>query len=468
MFSKRTMLGVLSLVVVLTLLGVGCKPPTPAPTPTPAPPEVTEVTIVAWTIGPDEPSYYRRDNLIDAAEKLNKKLEEEGSPYRVKVEATFETGAWGDYKSKFMMAAEAKEAPDIILSGHEDVAPWSDAGFIIALDDYIAEYKDVYDDIIPALWPACKYKGKTWAIPQDTEARPMYHSKTLLKKLGWSDDEIAALPEKVKKGEFTLYDMLEVAKEAQDKGVVEPGYGYWTRPRKGGDFYAVYFAFGGQMQDPETGKLVLVKDAFLKHLKFHYDTVFTYKTTPEGFIGTEWKDWHTTVSAADKVLFWNGGTWHWAEWTIKYLDGNEQHLWDNVGFTLFPAGEPGLKPIELSHPLVYMVTADSKYPELAFRVITEATCPELNTRHSVESGHLAILKSQLEYPEYKKAKFLSEAGYMVEYAVYQPNHAKFGPYDTILWTALSAVMAGEVKPEEALDIVVEDLKKELGDEVIIK
>jgi len=349
MFSKRTMLGVLSLVVVLTLLGVGCKPPTPAPTPTPAPPKVTEVTIVAWTIGPDEPSYYRRDNLIDAAEKLNKKLEEEGSPYRVKVEATFETGAWGDYKSKFMMAAEAKEAPDIILSGHEDVAPWSDAGFIIALDDYIAEYKDVYDDIIPALWPACKYKGKTWAIPQDTEARPMYHSKTLLKKLGWSDDEIAALPEKVKKGEFTLYDMLEVAKEAQDKGVVEPGYGYWTRPRKGGDFYAVYFAFGGQMQDPETGKLVLVKDAFLKHLKFHYDTVFTYKTTPEGFIGTEWKDWHTTVSAADKVLFWNGGTWHWAEWTIKYLDGNEQHLWDNVGFTLFPAGEPGLPPVELSH-----------------------------------------------------------------------------------------------------------------------
>ena len=467
MFSKRAVLGVLSLIVVLALLGVGCKPATPAPTPTKAPAKVTEVKLVAWTIGPDEPSYYRCDNLIDAAERLNKKLEEEGSPYRVKLEATFDTGEWGDYKSKFMMAAKAHKAPDIILSGHEDVAPWSEAGFIIALDDYIAKYKDVYDDIIPALWPACTFKGKRWAIPQDTEARPMYFSKPLLKKLGWSDDDIAALPDKVKKGEFTLYDLLEVAKEAQDKGVVEAGHGYWTRPKKGGDFYAVYFAFGGEMQDPKTGKLVLVKDAFLKHLKFHYDTVFTYKTTPEGFIGTDWSIWHKTVSAGTNILFWNGGTWHWAEWQKKHGVTEDQE-WANIGFTLFPAGEAGKSPVELSHPLVYMVSADSKHPELAFRIITEATSPDLNTRHATNSGHLAILKSQIEYPDYKANKFLHDVAYMVDYAKFQPNHPDFGTYDTILWTALSAVMAGESTPEDALDAVVKDLKDELGDKVIIK
>ena len=485
--SKRTAL-VIVLVLVLAMVA-SCAPPTPVVVEKevvvekpvvetvevvkevvvekPAAPK--EIKLVAWTIGPDEPSYYRRDNLITAAERLNADLALGESPVTIKLEATFDTGSWGDYKTKFMMAAEAKEAPDIILSGHEDLAPWSDAGFIIPLDDYIEQYWEAtYHDIIPGLWPACTYKGIRWAIPQDTEARPMYFSKPLLKKLGWSDADIEALPGKVEAGEFTLYDLLEVAKEAQDKGVVEPGHGYWTRPKKGGDFYAVYFAFGGQMQDPDTGKLVLVKDAFLKHLKFHYDTVFTYKTTPEGFIGTDWKIWHETVSAADKVLFWNGGTWHWAEWTIKYLDGNEQYLWDNVGFALFPAGEPGLPPVELSHPLVYMVTADSKHPDLAFRILTEATTPELNSRHAVESAHLAILLSQFNHPKYAEAKFLQEAAYMVKYARFQPNHPRFGEYDTILWTALSAVMAGEVKPDEALDIVVEDLKAQLGDEVIIK
>jgi inositol-phosphate transport system substrate-binding protein len=433
---------------------------------TPAP---KVVKLVAWTIGPDEPSYYRRDNLLTAVERLNADFALAGAPLKIELEATFDTGKWGDYKSKFMMAAEAKEAPDIILSGHEDVAAWSDAGFIIPLDDYIKKYwESTYQDIIPGLWPACTYKGVKWAIPQDTEARPMYFSKPLLRKLGWSDAEIADLPRKVRAGEFTLYDLLEVAKEAQDKGVVEPGYGYWTRPKKGGDFYAVYFAFGGQMQDPETGKLVLVKDAFLKHLKFHYDTVFTYKTTPEGFIGTDWKVWHETVSAADKVLFWNGGTWHWAEWTIKYLEGREEHLWANVGFSLFPAGEPGLPPVELSHPLVYMISADCKEPELAFRILTEATTADLNSRHSVESAHLAILLSQPGHPKYAEAPFLKETAYMVEYAVFQPNHPRFGEYDTILWTALSAVMAGEATPEDALKITIDDLKATLGDEVIIK
>jgi len=438
------------------------------PTPTEVPPEVTEVKLVAWTIGPYESSYYRRDNLIDATERLNTRLEEEGSPYRVKLDATFDTGSWGDYKTKFMMAAEAHKAPDIILSGHEDASPWSDAGFIIPLDDYIEKYWDaIYQDVIPVLWSACMYKGVKWAIPQDTDARLMYFSKRLLKEMDWSDEEIEDLPEGIRAGEFTLYDMLEVAKAAQDAGLVEPGYGYWTRPRDGPDFYTVYFGFGGEMQDPTTGKLVLDKDAFLKHLKFHHDTVFTYKTTPEGFIGTDWSVWHETVSAADKVLFWNGGTWQWAEWTTRYLGGNEQHLWDNVGFALFPASEPGLLPVEPSHPMVYMISAYCEYPELAFRILTEATSADLNSRHSVESGQLAILQSQLEHPKYQEARFLNEASYMVNYAVYLPNHALFGHYASILWNAVLAVMTGEVTSEEALEIVVGDLQAELGDEVII-
>jgi len=431
------------------------------------PPE--EITLVAWTIGPDEPSFYRRDNLIAAAERLNADLKAAGSNVTVKLEATFDTGDWGDYKQKFVLAAEAGEAPDIILSGHEDVAPWSDAGYIIPLDDYIEQYwESTYQDIIPALWPSVTYKGTRWAVPQDTEARPMYFSKKLLAEMGWSEDEINALPERIKSGEFTLYDMLELAKQAQDQGVVEKGYGYWHRPKKGGDFYHIYFAFGGEMQDPDTGKLVVVKDALLKHFKFHYDTVFTYETTPKDFIGTDWKVWHETVSSAEKALFWNGGTWHWAEWTQKYLDGNEQYLWDNVGFALIPAGEPGLQPTTLSHPLVYMVSSNSKHPDLAFRIITLATTADLNSRHAVNSGHLAILLSQFNHPAYKANKFLQETAYMVEYTNFQPNHPDYGVYDNIIWTALSAVEAGDVTPEEAVDIVIEEMQAELGDKVIIK
>ncbi|HIC88018.1 MAG TPA: extracellular solute-binding protein [Anaerolineae bacterium] len=456
---------------------------TACPAPTAAPPAVEkateaptvakgpeEVTIVAWTIGPDDPSFYRAKNLEAAAERLNKKLEAEGANVRVKVEATFDTTSWGDYKKRVLLAFEGKKAPDIVLSGHEDIAPWADAGYILSLDDYIAKYPDTYNDIFETLWGAVTFRGKRWAIPQDTEARPMYFNKTRLKELGWSDEEVDALPEKIKNGEFTLYDMLEVAKEAQDKGVVQPGYGYWHRPKKGSDFYHFYYNCGGTLQDPESGKLVLDKKAAQCVYQFFWDATQEYKVTKTDLIGTEWKIIHETV-AGGKALFFNGGTWNWAEWRDKYLPGEadpEAYLWENIGFALIPAMKKGGKPNTLSHPLVYMVTAQSKHPDLAFRIITEATAPDLNALHAVQSGHLAILKSELQDPKYAEDKFAQAAAYMLEYTTFLPNNPDFGTLDEIYFGGISAVESGQWTPEEAVENVVADVQVELGDKVIIK
>ena len=88
------------------------------------------------------------------------------------------------------------------------------------------------------------------------------------------------------------------------------------------------------------------------------DAVKTHKITPENFMGTEGKIWHETVTAG-KVLFANAGTWTWADW-IKTYKVPEQQQWDNVGYMLIPAAQKGGKPVTLSHPLVYMVTAAAR------------------------------------------------------------------------------------------------------------
>src|SRR2546430_976624 len=84
---------------------------------------VTEGTVklTAWTMGPDAPSYYRRDNLISAAETLNKKLA--GKP-TVEIDATFESGGQGgDYIQKVTLAARAKPPPELLLPGPQKLAP---------------------------------------------------------------------------------------------------------------------------------------------------------------------------------------------------------------------------------------------------------------------------------------------------------------------------------------------------------
>ncbi len=424
------------------------------------------VKLVAWTIGPDAPSFYRKDNLVSAVATLNQELEKENPKTTIELDATFESGgAWGDYLQKFQLAAEAKQGPDIVLAGHENFAPWVGPGYVIALDDLLKKHEAKFKDVIPTLWDAMKLRGKTYAVPQDTEARPMYYRKDLLAKMGWSKDRIDGLPEAVKKGDFAMSDLLATAKEAVDKGVVEAGKGWYPRPTKGHDHYMFYYQNGGEMQDKASGKLVVVPAALEKHYGVYATAVQTKVTSPT-HIGSDFKIWHETVTAG-KVLFYNAGTWTWKEWSTTYKVP-ENDLWDKVGFTLIPAAQKGAKPTTLSHPLAYMVTSNGKTPELALRLIAHATTPELNSRHSVESAHLAILKTQQDDPTYKKDKFLLATGYMSDFTTFIPNHPKYGAYDEVLFRFLSGVATGQLTPKAATDQAVAELKNQLRDELITK
>ena len=50
--------------------------------------------------------------------------------------------------------------------------------------------------------------------------------------------------------------MIRLAQEAVESGVVPRGRGYWPRPTRGSDHLQKYYAFGGRIVDPETGRLV--------------------------------------------------------------------------------------------------------------------------------------------------------------------------------------------------------------------
>jgi len=410
---------------------------------------------------------WRGLNFLVAEKDLNADLEAIGDPRRVKVEIIQDNLGFGELVTEFVLGYGVGEAPDIWLTGHEFIGAQAEAGRIIPLDGIIEEFP-IYNLVFDTLWDCTEYKGEIWGVPQDAEARPLYWNKTLLKKLGWSDEEIAALPVKIEKGEFTLYDMLEIAKQTVDKGVVEPGNGFWTRPSNGPDFTAFYYAFGGETIDPATGKLVFDKTAGLKYYKFFDDAVQKYGSM--GCLGLGWSDaWHPGVSGG-KVLFWIGGTWQWAEWAEVFLKdlGGEDYMWENFGFGLIPAAEKGGKPNSLTHPLAYLVSSQCKYPDLAVALIAKVTNYGPNTRHAIASTHLGILKGQTEYKFYKGSRLLSEALYMLDYTTFLPNSPDWGPYSTVTYEALAAVISGDFTPEEAVDFVVEGLNRELGDKVIIK
>ncbi len=433
-----------------------------------------EMEISVWTrIGGNALEHWRSDVAFDAAIALNEELKAEGSNITVVIESVKDEGGWSDFKKKFAMAAEDGQGPDIVCSGHEDIPIYANAGYIIPIAGSVSEAKALspeFDDVIESLWNCTQWRGDVWAVPQDTEARPMFFSKTKLKELGWSDAKVEALPDEIAKGNFTLTDLIETAQEAVAAGVVEPGYGYWHRPRKGGDYIQYYVSHGGIIYDEEKDKLVIVKDALEKWYAFQRKLVET-KITPDKYIGIEWKIWHDVVGN-NKALFWNGGIWQWSDWATNYTEGGESVLKANTGYALQPAAEKGGKAGTLSHPLVYMITDEEASGngrrDIVLRLLQKMTTTELNTRHAVDSTHIAILESQKDYPAYQKSEFLADVTYMLDQNYYQPNHIMYGLWFDIVWDGMLASEQGEKTPADAAEGVVKLLQMELGDSLIVK
>ena len=430
------------------------------------------VTINVWTREGDT-NHWRADLATEAAEDLNAQLIAEGSDITVVAEPYIDGGDWGGFKKKYALSADSGKAPLIVISGHEDIATWGAAGYIESLASSVDEIKassEQFADVKANLWESASSKGQIWGIPQDTEARPMYFNKTLLKQMGWSEKEVEALPSKMADGSFTLYDMLHTAAEAVEKGIVEPGYGYWHRPKKGGDFLQFYVAFGGEYYDAASDKLVINKEALIKCYQFQRDCV-EMDVTPSSYIGTEWNIWHDVVSN-NKALFFNGGTWMWADWAKNYVEGGEATLFKNIGYGYEPSGIRNVKGITLSHPLVYLISTEeasgSSNQDLAERLISLMTTTERNTRHAVESGHLGILDSQDSYAPYLASKFLSSTGYLLDNNIFQPNHPMYGIWYDSFWDNLVSAEQGEKTPQKAAEDAIKVMKLELEDQIIIK
>lgn len=424
------------------------------------------ITIKAWTIGPDAPSITRFTNLQAAAERLNADLRREGAAYQIKVDGSFDTTNWDQFLRRVLLAFQSSDAPDIVQASAALSTTWAAAGFLAPVDQYLPKYAQ-FADIVPALWTSVKYGGKTWGIPQDTEARPLYFNKVLLKKLGWTDQQIADLPKRIATGAFTWDDVMATAKDARQKNVIEAGKGYYHRPFNGPDFMLWYRSFGGRDFDAQSGKLVFSKAAALRYyrwLRAGTDAGIVEKDR----INSDWNRFHQPITDGDgKVLFWSGGTWNWAEWTQQWVGskGGEAWLFAHFGYAPHPAYAKGGKVLTLSNPQAYMITAASKNKDLAVRLLAATMVPDLDAKHAIGSGHLPVLRRTAALVS---DRFLKEVSYLLNYTTFQPAQPDLPKWQDTFFRGVSAVESGSATPEQAVDVVAGEMQRILGNQVIVE
>jgi len=431
-----------------------------------APAMAEDVTITVWAGGSNDADAYRIHAIEIAADMLEREAAIEGRELNITVEGKRDFGGWEEFKQGVTLAAEAGTAPNIVVTSHLDIAPWSQAGYIVPAEDYLDFDAWPLNDLYPNLLEIAAYNDVQWGLPQDAESRPFFFWKDTMRGIGYSDEDIAALPEKVAAGEYTLQNVLEDAKKAVDAGLVEEGYGFYPRPSNGPDWGQFYQSFGGVLQDPETGKLLLDKAAMEGFYQFFADAVDA-GITRKNHLGTDWGQWYTEV-ANGKAATWHGGTWHYARYTGK--EGNED-FFGTIEFSLIPAGDEGGRPNTITHPLVYLITdqENDDHEEIAAQLVKIASEPRLNSLHAIKSAHLGIGKQQSNIELYANDRWATEATErLLVSANAQPNNLDYGAYSEAMFKGLEAAWTGVKTPAEAVAELEAELTAKLGDNLIVQ
>ena len=426
-------------------------------------PKSGTIVIRAWC-GGAPPEYYRAKNLERAAEVLNTVLKALGTNLTIVVKARFEHIPKQAAKSKLMAAWQAKQAPDIVIDYGYSPIELIKMGWALPLDDYYKEFSFLFADVPPQVWKLT-YKNHLWIIPQDLAMHVFYVRIDVLKKMGWSDDRIRKFLQDINEGKVTFQDIINVAVEAMKKGLVK--YGIYHRKGAGGSLWIPYYSLGGRFYNPETGNLMLSKSKLLTYFTLFYNMTQVYKVMPQTMITTDWRKIHMDF-VNGRVLFWMGGSWHWGEWQrVPYHEklGKVSESWEreHIGFALYPATVAGAQPGAFVGVHGYMILKQSKYPALAFLIATLATLPAFEVDHDLTAGKLPVHVGTAGVSKFKeKGKFLYELSKLVgkTWPEWRPNPYAPKLYE-ILVEALTKVEMGQLKPADAVKLVIQRAQAEI-------
>ncbi|MFQ5854783.1 MAG: ABC transporter substrate-binding protein [Anaerolineae bacterium] len=469
-------------ILVMLALTLGCAV-TPAPAAkvvketvvvekvvTPAVPEV--IKIRAWTIGPGPVPVTRATNLEAGASKLN----ELGLiPQKVVVEPLFSELKWGPFSEKFFTSCRAQAGPHIVTL--KDIPQLATGGFIVPLDEHVEKYWNLgYDDMYASLWEAVTYTPQEgpyageehiWGVPQDATPNGIWYRKDVLRELGYSDDDIAAMLPATAEG-VTLDDVKKLAQEAREAGLVE--WGILHRPSPGDTVYIYMKIFGGRVFDAQANQLVLTKSAALQVFQWFRGLVDegTLSSTPPA-----WGVIHKAFVDGDALFTFASHVGTPSEWMAKY-GLTVESFQNDLGFMLFPPAVSAAKPLGTLGPLAYLVTQgcvkpEDEQPEAAAAVLLMTVSPDLVVEHTVKTMRPPIRTAAASHPDllgYEFAAYMRNAAAMLEFAEDVPKHPAWGKYKADVFEVLKGVEAGILTPGDGVSELEALLKADIPDIII--
>jgi len=443
-----------------------------APRPATGPTHVTTVTV--WADARVRTCWLTYMAVAAAPLVTNHAIQVEATPLVME-----DTTAWQLMRE----AAAHGRAPDIV---HIDVNALNDfmrAGYLIPLDSCIASHPE-FTNIRPDVWRPAIFSGHVWGVPTEADVTALYFNKVALRKLGWSEARIEALPQHIQDGEWTFDDLRATAGEAIAKHIIAPGFGIWPIRAKDAQLYTLYLMGGGRAYDPVAGKPVINQRRLAEAIGLRR-AMFRERLTAPFFEGVIGPVWNRNVARRDafiggRVLFFLDDATEWGNLLAKLPGASATRFLDELmGVALIPIAKQGQAARAgsfVSFNWFYALTSDTAssgrhHQAEACALLAKMTLPVLNDLHTSVNGSASVMTARS--PSVPAARHGYDMGAMIDHAWPMPVQP---PITGQTWAAYSGAFLETADHSEAdtdsdsvlAGRMVDKLRQSLGDEVIVE
>ena len=236
-----------------------------------------------------------------------------------------------------------------------------------------------------------------------------FYNKDMLRKIGKDDAFIEGLPAQVEKGEFTMADLSNLAKEVVDKGAAQ--IGIMHRPERRARLPDGCSRASARNSSTEDRPAAAAEGGDQARRSNGSPGTPQNGVTPQNNTAMSWDEIQGAFKT-EKAFIYHQGVWAVKEWMLGDAKGA---TWPtDAGWLLQqdrldpragggqgrPAHEP-LPPDRLRRESEVARTPSSRRMLVAY-----ATLPYYNTQHAVTTAHTAILNGQASMPDYEDAWYL--------------------------------------------------------------
>lgn len=393
--------------------------------------------------------YQKTDGFValdDLMKKVKADFEEEYPDITVELEPI--VADEGDYATKLALMQQSPDtAPDVFYEDTFRVRSDVDAGYLLNLDEYLAEWEDWEQFNEGAKEAGRADDGSIYAVPLGTDTRGIWYSKSVLEAAG------VELPWEPESWEEILETARQVKEAAPDKVAFNV---YSGKPAGEGSvmqgFGMLMYGTDDELYDADSQKWVTGSQGFVDSLEF-IETLYAEGLAPAPDValdGSMWQklfgEWFPngqiagTIEGSWSPSFWkDGGQYAWPEYV------------DDIGVAAFPTQEgQGDGAVSLSGGWTLAVGAQSKAPDAAFDFLSMALDFENSLQYNIENSQIAVRTDVAEDPTYLEANpFIGYFTDLVSYTRFRPATADYPQISAEIQAATEAVMTGQQTPEEA-------------------